>query len=114
MYISRFLIVLICIGATQSFAQQPVSPLVESFNNYQEMKQKTEFGTEWINVSPVVNSARVESVQLDPTKPGTMYVAFGSGNLWKTTNNGVTWKPIFENQSSHGIGDIALGPIHNT
>lgn len=110
MYISRFLIVLICIGATQSFAQQPVSPLVESFNNYQEMKQKTEFGTEWINVSPVVNSARVESVQLDPTKPGTMYVAFGSGNLWKTTNNGVTWKPIFENQSSHGIGDIALAP----
>jgi photosystem II stability/assembly factor-like uncharacterized protein len=37
-------------------------------------------------------------------------VAFGSGNLWKTTNHGLTWKPIFENQSALGIGDIALAP----
>ena len=26
-----------------------------------------------------------------------MYAAFGSGNLWKTIDNGLTWKPIFEN-----------------
>ncbi|MBK7651291.1 MAG: hypothetical protein IPJ20_11950 [Flammeovirgaceae bacterium] len=39
-----------------------------------------------------------------------MYAGFGSGNLWKTINNGLTWKPIFENQSAYGIGDIALAP----
>ncbi len=89
---------------------QPQSPLVDSFNKYQQLKNKSLFGAEWISVGPVVNSARVESVQLDPTHPGTMYVAFGSGNLWKTTNNGLTWKPLFENQASHGIGDIALAP----
>ena len=42
-----------------------------------------------------------------------MYVAFGSGNLWKTVNNGITWKPIFENQPSLGIGDIALAPSNS-
>jgi len=57
-----------------------------------------------------MNSARVEAVQCDPANPGTMYVAFGSGNLWKTTNHALTWKPIFENQSALGIGDIALAP----
>ena len=45
-----------------------------------------------------------------PGKPGTFYAAFGSGNLWKTTNNGLSWKPIFEDQSALGIGDIALAP----
>ena len=89
---------------------QPNSPLVESFETYQQMKRETLFGVKWISVGPVVNSARVESVQLDPTNPGTIYAAFGSGNLWKTTNNGVTWRPMFENQASHGIGDIAIAP----
>jgi len=74
------------------------------------MKESTPFGLEWISLGPVVNSARVESVQADPTNPGTMYAAFGSGNLWKTINGGQTWKPIFENMPALGIGDIALAP----
>ena len=91
-------------------AQQPASPLVGSFVNYQKMRAETEFGFDWVNVSPVVNSARVEAVQLDPSRPGHMYVAFGSGNLWKTINNGITWRPIFNDQASDGIGDFALAP----
>ena len=103
-------------GASSAIAQeqaqesQPKSPLVDSFKTYQQMKRETLFGVKWIGIGPVVNSARVESIQLDPTHPGTMYAAFGSGNLWKTVNNGVTWRAMFENQSSHGIGDIALAP----
>ena len=90
--------------------QQPTSPLVESFSNYQKLRDETNFGFDWVNVSPVVNSARVEAVQLDPGRPGLMYAAFGSGNLWKTTNNGLDWRPIFNDQASYGIGDFALAP----
>ena len=39
-----------------------------------------------------------------------MYVAFGSGNLWKTVNNGMSWKPILNEIPSIGIGDIAVAP----
>lgn len=74
------------------------------------MKQETPYGFEWISLGPVLNSARVEAVQADPTHPGTLYAAFGSGNLWKTVNNGLHWKPIFEDQAALGIGDIALAP----
>lgn len=90
--------------------QQPTSPLVQSFANYQKMRAATEFGFDWVNVSPVVNSARVEAVQLDASRPGHLYVAFGSGNLWKSTNNGINWRPIFNDQASYGIGDFALAP----
>ena len=61
----------------------------------------------------MLNSARLESIQVDEKNPGTMYAAFGSGNLWKTINNGISWKPIFENQPSLGIGDIALSPSNS-
>ena len=91
-------------------AQQPESPLMTSFKDYQVMKENTEFGVDWIQIGPTINSARADAIQVDPTHPGTMYVAFGSGNLWKTVNNGLTWKPIFEDQAAQGIGDIALAP----
>ncbi|MGD2294714.1 MAG: hypothetical protein PVF22_02640 [Candidatus Aminicenantes bacterium] len=91
-------------------AQEPKSPLLDSWEQYLKQKNESEFRLEWISLGPVMNSARVEAVQCDPEKPGTMYVAFGSGNLWKTTNHGLTWTPLFENQSALGIGDIALAP----
>jgi len=91
-------------------AQEAQSPLLDSWEQYLQMKKNSEFGLEWISLGPVINSARVEAIQCDHTRPGTMYVAFGSGNLWKTTNHGLTWKPIFENQSALGIGDIAIAP----
>ncbi|MCF7973723.1 MAG: hypothetical protein K9N55_07900, partial [Phycisphaerae bacterium] len=92
------------------WAREAKSPLLDSWPQYLEMKKASEFGLEWIQLGPVINSARVDSVQCDPTRPGTLYAAFGSGNLWKTTNHGLTWRPIFENQSALGIGDIALAP----
>ena len=63
-----------------------------------------------MGLGPTLNSARVESVQLHPERPGTIYAAFGSGNLWKSVNHGLNWRPIFENQAALGIGDIALAP----
>ena len=90
--------------------QQLESPLIKSYEEYLSLKNNTKYNVDWISVGPVVNSARVESIQVDEENPGTMYVAFGSGNLWKTTNNGISWKPIFNDIPSLGIGDIAVAP----
>ena len=96
-----------------SYSQQKESPLVNSFHEHIKLKNQSNIHLDWISLGPVLNSARVESIQVDEKNPGTMYVAFGSGNLWKTVNNGITWKPIFENQPSLGIGDIALAPSNS-
>lgn len=61
-------------------------------------------------MGPTSNSALVESFQVDTQHPGTLYLGFGSGSLWKSKNNGLTWKPIFDDQPSYGIGDVALAP----
>ena len=104
-------VVFLCLtGSVFIQAQEPRSPLFDSWEKYLILKKESTFGLKWISLGPVMNSARVEAVQCDPANPGTMYVAFGSGNLWKTTNGGLTWKPLFENQTALGIGDITLAP----
>jgi photosystem II stability/assembly factor-like uncharacterized protein len=89
-------------------AQQ--NPLFRSWERHLELEASSEFGLEWMSVGPVMNGARAACIQGDPTRPGTLYAAFGPGGLWKTTDNGMTWKPVFENQAAPGIGDVALAP----
>jgi photosystem II stability/assembly factor-like uncharacterized protein len=96
--------------STGIFAQQLASPLEASFETYRQMKSETTFKLKWIPLGPTVNSARADIVQVDETHPGTMYAGFGSGGVWKTTNHGVTWNSIFEEQSAIGIGDMELAP----
>lgn len=89
---------------------QPDSPLVKSHQQHTKMKADSPYGLEWIQLGPTLMGARAEAVQADPDNPGTLYVAFGSGGLWKSINHGLNWKCIFENKASLGIGDIALAP----
>lgn len=105
-----FLYFALLVESTCFSQQQPVSPLVNSFKEHLIKKGESIYGLQWIQLGPTMNGALVETLQVDHMHPGVMYAGFGSGNLWKTINNGLSWKPIFENQPSYGIGDIALAP----
>ncbi|HHK41515.1 MAG TPA: glycosyl hydrolase, partial [Planctomycetaceae bacterium] len=61
-------------------------------------------------IGPALMSGRISDVKIDPVQPNTWYVAAGSGNVWKTTNAGTTWKPIFDHYGSYSIGCIAIDP----
>ncbi len=63
---------------------------------------------EWRAVGPMQAGARVEAIAVPPGIHGTIYVGIGSGNLWKTENNGLTWTPIFEKESAFSVGDVAV------
>lgn len=93
-----------------TMAQQLKSPLEYSFEKYNKMKKETLFNLDWVSIGPMFNSARADVVQVDARHPGTMYVGFGSGGLWKTINNGITWQCVFEDMVSLGIGDMELAP----
>ncbi|NIS65855.1 MAG: hypothetical protein GTO05_12005 [Gemmatimonadales bacterium] len=63
---------------------------------------------QWRAVGPKQAGARIEAIAVPPGNHGTIYVGVGSGNLWKTENNGLTWRPIFEKESTFTIGDVAV------
>jgi photosystem II stability/assembly factor-like uncharacterized protein len=102
--------VIISFSTASIKAQQIQSSLESSFQKYKEMKRETMYKLNWVSVGPVVNAARADVVQVDASHPGTMYVGFGSGGLWKTVNNGISWDCVFQEQASLGIGDMELAP----
>jgi photosystem II stability/assembly factor-like uncharacterized protein len=57
-------------------------------------------------------SGRIADLAIDPIKTSTWYVAAASGGVWKTTNAGTTWTPIFDGYSSYSIGCVAVDPRH--
>ncbi len=64
------------------------------------------------SLGPALMAGRIGDIVVDPVKPSTWYVAACSGGVWKTTNAGVTWKPIFDGQGSYSIGCLAIDPTN--
>jgi len=62
------------------------------------------------NIGPVIQGGRVSDIEVNPNDSKIYYVAYASGGLFKTNNNGITFEPIFDNQGAIGIGDFALAP----
>lgn len=60
------------------------------------------------NIGPVTMSGRVVDVDVNPEDPTEFYVAYASGGLWYTKNNGLSFKPIFDSEDILTIGDIAV------
>src|SRR5512132_2727861 len=65
---------------------------------------------EWRSIGPANMGGRTADVEGVPGDPNIVYVASASGGLWKTTNGGVSWKPIFDRYGTISLGDIALAP----
>lgn len=65
---------------------------------------------EWRNVGPVNMSGRVADVEGVAGDPRTVYVGAAGGGLWKTTDGGLTFAPVFDDQAIASIGDLAVAP----
>jgi len=71
-------------------------------------------GLELRSIGPAVMGGRIADIAVSLAARSTWYVAVGSGGLWKTTNAGITWQPVFDQQASYSIGTVALDPGNPT
>ena len=60
------------------------------------------------NVGPSIMSGRVVDVEVNPVDPTEMYVAYATGGLWHSVNNGQSFTPVFDSTDIITIGDIAV------
>ncbi|HEU4893621.1 MAG TPA: hypothetical protein VFT47_18830 [Vicinamibacterales bacterium] len=91
----------------QQGAQPPAPPLPPPINQSDDPILKRFV---WRSIGPANMGGRVDDIAVNETSPSTFYVGFATGGIWKTTNNGTTWTPIFDKYPVSSIGDIALAP----
>lgn len=97
---SLLLFIFFVLGSMPLAAQNDASIVSET--NYS--------GLEFRNIGPALFSGRIADIAIHPEDEKIWYVAVGSGGVWKTTNDGITWEPIFDNQSSYSIGSVTIDP----
>jgi len=67
-------------------------------------------GLKMRSIGPALMGGRIADMAIHPDKGSTWYVAAGSGGVWKTTNAGITWTPVFDGEGSYSIGDVSIDP----
>jgi photosystem II stability/assembly factor-like uncharacterized protein len=100
------LLLAILVAAT-SFAAEKKSTKEETKGG---MTSSTFSGLSFRSIGPALTSGRIGDIAIDPTNKNIWYIAVASGNLWKTTNAGTTFTPIFDDQGSYSIGCVTVDP----
>ncbi|MBL8245127.1 MAG: hypothetical protein JNL89_13085, partial [Rhodanobacteraceae bacterium] len=68
-----------------------------AWEQHQQLERESLFGgLKWRSIGPTVQGGRIVDIEVHPAHPYTFYVAYASGGVWKTTNNGVSFKPLSE------------------
>jgi photosystem II stability/assembly factor-like uncharacterized protein len=70
-------------------------------------------GLRWRHIGPF-RAGRTKSAVGVPSQPNTFYIGATNGGVWKTTDAGRTWDPIFDAQSSGSIGAVEVAPSDPT
>ncbi|MEP7343942.1 MAG: hypothetical protein ABI877_01685 [Gemmatimonadaceae bacterium] len=60
------------------------------------------------SIGPASMSGRITDVAVNESNSYEFYAASATGGVWKTTDNGVTWAPVFQNEATHSVGSIAV------
>jgi photosystem II stability/assembly factor-like uncharacterized protein len=76
----------------------------------QDLSKISLSGIAFREVGPALTSGRIADIAVNPNNFNEYYVGVASGGLWKTTNHGTTYKPIFDGQSSYSIGCVTIDP----
>ncbi len=79
----------------------------QQFRNFQNYTEDTTF---WEFAGPTNIVGRLTDVEMHPSSMETIYAGAASGGVFKTTDLGENWNPIFDDALSLSIGDIAIAP----
>jgi photosystem II stability/assembly factor-like uncharacterized protein len=69
-------------------------------------------GLSFRSVGPAITSGRIADIAVNPVNHNEYYVAAAAGGVWKTSNSGVTFNPVFDGEGSYSIGCLAIDPTN--
>jgi photosystem II stability/assembly factor-like uncharacterized protein len=111
-----FLLITAGVFSSYSQSRQPFTDgetRLKSYEIHRAIRDTSSLaGLNWQFAGPTNISGRCTDIEaVRPRgRSYTIYTATASGGVWKSVNEGVTWEPIFEDQVTTDIGDIAIDP----
>lgn len=92
-------------------SRDPAHPAWRAYAEHTALEQASLFnGLKWRAIGPTIQGGRVVDVESVPGDPYGFYVAYATGGVWKTTNNGVSFEPLSDRMPTMVTGDIAVDP----
>ena len=105
-YKTTLLLILFLTGITQVDAKKK--------NKDEQKKDQLEASNfssfKWRSIGPAFTSGRIADFAVDPNNFAHYFVGAASGHVWKTTNDGITFKPVFDHHGVYSIGALAMDP----
>ena len=101
------------VGAQERIHSTPPDARLDMYQAHVALAEASPFrNLPWQFVGPTNVSGRMTDVAVVAPKGEnyTIYVAGGSGGVWRTRNEGVTWEPVLEHAASTSIGDVTVAP----
>lgn len=112
MKLSKILFFVAFFITSYSLSQQPSTSSSEVIKSLKEkdllVNNSLVKNVTFENIGPNIMSGRVVDLDVNPENPSEFYVAYASGGLWYTNNNGTSFTPIMDNAPTQNIGDIAV------
>ncbi len=81
--------------------------LAKQFKEQAKLKKDT---SNWVFAGPINIGGRLTDVEMHPSDMQTIYAGAASGGIFKSTDQGISWIPVFDDALSLSIGDIAIAP----
>ncbi len=91
-------------------APAPASKEKDAKEKESKYGEKTFAGLELREIGPALTSGRIIDLAVDPKDARVWFVATAGGGVWKTTNGGTTFKPVFDGEKSFSIGCVTIDP----
>ncbi len=86
--------------------------LITGYDTYRQMAQRSpSAAVPWQYIGPANVSGRATDVAVaDKDGRRSIYVGYATSGVWKSDDNGASWRAIFEHMPSTSIGDVAVAP----
>ncbi len=105
-----FLMVTLPADAQKRRSKDQDKPKQEKKEDKSPLNERTFAALKMRNIGPAFTSGRIADIAIHPEDDNVWYVAVGSGGVWKTTNAGNSWTPIFDDQDVYSTGCVTIDP----
>jgi photosystem II stability/assembly factor-like uncharacterized protein len=108
LFIAFLLGFVLCLNPSMAQKKKSKSPASEKKEN--GLSPSTFQGLKFRSIGPAWQAGRISDFAVNPANHSEIYAGVSAGNVWKSTNNGTTWEPVFDNYGAYSIGCLRMDP----